>query len=112
MSTGRDRLRRRAAPQRGGFPIASSTDVTQYEITCPRCKVTFPPETRTCIHCGGPVGRRFTIGQRAEAPADVVRDDELDAESASGSNAIRWLVRSPLILLVIVFSILRACSGG
>jgi hypothetical protein len=28
-----------------------------YEVRCPRCDVSFPPQTRTCIHCGGPTGQ-------------------------------------------------------
>ena len=28
-----------------------------YEVRCPRCDVTFPAETRTCFHCGGPTGQ-------------------------------------------------------
>ncbi len=27
-----------------------------YEVRCPRCDVSFPVETKTCIHCGGPTG--------------------------------------------------------
>ena len=68
--------------------------------------------TRTCIHCGGPVGRRFAIGMRSDAPMDVVVDDVPEAESASTSPVVRWVLRSPLVLLLIVFAIVRACTGG
>ena len=27
-----------------------------YEVRCPRCEVSFPVETKTCMHCGGPTG--------------------------------------------------------
>ncbi len=27
---------------------------TPYEVRCPRCDVSFPVETRRCVHCGGP----------------------------------------------------------
>lgn len=27
-----------------------------YEVRCPRCDVSFPVGTRTCLHCGGPTG--------------------------------------------------------
>ena len=37
-----------------------------YEVRCARCDVSFPVETRTCIHCGGPTG---------EAGAFLVMDD-------------------------------------
>jgi len=29
-----------------------------YEVRCPHCDVSFPPETRKCIHCGGPTAKR------------------------------------------------------
>ncbi len=28
-----------------------------FEVRCPRCDVSFPPETRRCIHCGGPTSK-------------------------------------------------------
>jgi len=28
-----------------------------FEVRCPRCEVSFPPETRRCIHCGGPTSK-------------------------------------------------------
>jgi len=34
-----------------------------YEVRCPRCDVSFAPETRICVHCGGRTG--------SEAPALV-----------------------------------------
>lgn len=40
---------------------------TPYEVRCPRCDVSFPVETRRCIHCGGPTSA-------AGAPAPVVVD--------------------------------------
>lgn len=40
---------------------------TPYEVRCPRCDVSFPVETRRCIHCGGPTSA-------AGAPAPVVID--------------------------------------
>ena len=27
-----------------------------YEVRCSNCDVSFAPETRTCVHCGGPTG--------------------------------------------------------
>jgi hypothetical protein len=28
-----------------------------FEVRCPRCQVSFPPETRRCLHCGGPTSK-------------------------------------------------------
>ena len=39
-----------------------------YEVRCPRCDVSFPAETRTCFHCGGPTGQAsFFEGDGPEA---------------------------------------------
>lgn len=27
-----------------------------YEVRCHRCNVSFPPETKVCLHCGGRTG--------------------------------------------------------
>ena len=45
-----------------------------YEVRCPRCDVSFAPETRTCVHCGGPTG--------SGAPALVQQWLEPDMEIA------------------------------
>jgi hypothetical protein len=34
----------------------SGAERSAYEAQCPRCAVTFPVETRKCLHCGGPTG--------------------------------------------------------
>jgi len=33
------------------------SEPSPYEVRCPRCDVSFPPETRKCLHCGGPTGK-------------------------------------------------------
>ncbi|MFK7896853.1 MAG: hypothetical protein AB8G23_13505 [Myxococcota bacterium] len=35
-----------------------------YEVRCPRCDVTFPIETKRCVHCGGATGKGATISLR------------------------------------------------
>jgi len=32
-------------------------DASHFEVRCPRCEVSFPPETRRCLHCGGPTSK-------------------------------------------------------
>lgn len=38
-----------------------------YEVRCPRCDVSFPVETKRCVHCGGPTAA-------ADAPAPIAID--------------------------------------
>jgi hypothetical protein len=34
---------------------------TPYEVYCYHCRVTFPKETRQCLHCGGRLGETATV---------------------------------------------------
>ena len=27
--------------------------VSRYEVACPTCRVSYPPEQKRCVHCGG-----------------------------------------------------------
>ncbi len=54
--------------------IASRGKSSPYEVRCPRCDVSFPVETRTCIHCGGPTaeaGAFFAMDDPAELVAPL-----------------------------------------
>lgn len=35
-----------------------------YEVRCPRCDVSFPVETRKCMHCGGPTSKAGSMSLR------------------------------------------------
>lgn len=48
-----------------------------YEVRCSRCDVTFPAETRTCLHCGGPTG----------APSGILVSDDAEDYGTGGSLA-------------------------
>lgn len=86
--------------------------MTFYEAWCPRCRVTHPPDTRTCIHCGGRVAR-----SRAEAsegperfaprgPFGRMPDLEAEEEAPDASRAAR-----PLRIAVAVLWVLLALAG-
>ena len=38
-----------------------------YEVRCLRCDVSFPLETRRCVHCGGPTASTGAVAGLAEA---------------------------------------------
>lgn len=97
-----------------------------YEVRCPRCNVTFPVETRTCIHCGGPTGAsgahsirnlaQSAIGieesvpnlpRTGPAPVDVEGDDGPPSIIRSILNSMGSLV---WIVLLVVFSLARNCA--
>ncbi len=43
---------------------------TPYEVYCFHCRVTFPPEARSCLHCGGPL---YGPNERAAVGMPVAR---------------------------------------
>jgi hypothetical protein len=97
-----------------------------YEVRCPRCNVTFPVETRTCIHCGGPTSASGThsvheeemrpigidmSGSAMPRPGERVGDvhEEVEAPSVLRSivnslGALLW------IALLVIFSLARQCG--
>jgi hypothetical protein len=78
-----------------------------YEVRCERCRTSFPPETKRCIHCGGPLGGGLTAllrpGRAPDEPADADASDEMVA--VPGRNLL-WIVTAVLALGI---SLLRAC---
>ena len=83
-----------------------------YEVRCERCRTSFPPETKRCIHCGGPLGRGLSMllrpGQSPGAPDDSASQAEGPDEElvqVPGRNLL-WVVTAALALGV---SLLRAC---
>ncbi|MCR9095860.1 MAG: hypothetical protein NXI30_16690 [bacterium] len=60
-----------------------------YEVRCPRCDVSFPVETRTCIHCGGPTsdqGAFLTMEDPAEFATSAAPGDYTISSSAPESR--------------------------
>jgi len=74
---------------------ASAPTSNPYEVNCTRCRVSFPVGTRTCMHCGQPIGRSPAAAgflERAAAPEDeAMQDLPLRAFKASPLTIV-WLV--------------------
>jgi hypothetical protein len=111
-------------------------DVSEYEVRCPRCNVTFPIGTKVCLHCGGATGpssgargrirfgeaphastapaapdtARFELVQPARAvPIDGLPEEEEVPQRGGwirGAGTLVW------ILLAIGISVARSCSEG
>jgi len=87
-----------------------------FEVSCPRCRVTFPVETRRCIHCGGPTGPSregagsLRLARAPAPPAPAGGEEEPDLEALVRPRAF-----SPLTLLWIALIVggyaVRSCSG-
>jgi hypothetical protein len=76
-----------------------------YEVRCERCQTSFAPETRRCIHCGGPLGRGRVFA--ALTPGAEGRGMEEDgAELASRGRSLVWVMTA---LAVMAASLVRTC---
>ena len=88
--------------------------ISPYEVSCARCRVTFPVGTRTCIHCGQPIARASAeaaaLAQQARAGGAGGEEDPLEEFPA------RALKASPLTLFWLLAGAatiaFRACSSS
>jgi len=97
-----------------------STQLQSYEVRCPRCDVSFPPETRICVHCGGRVGRgRIARVMGVEDPANRMGLDPASKPFAFDDDDIgEQRSRSPLrflgsvlwIVIFVVYWYARSCN--
>lgn len=85
--------------------MASRGETTVHEVRCPRCNTSFAPETRRCIHCGGPVGRRAAAPLRGVLD-EAADEDEIQLRLAPARSAL-WVAT---LLIAIVASLLRTCQ--
>lgn len=106
--------------------------VSPFEVRCPRCDVSFPIETRRCIHCGGATtapgvvaGIGIRVGPLESAgeggpgsfptmPSGPGDRDVDEASSAPAQGLGATLLRSFgslfWVIALVGFSLLRTCS--
>jgi len=102
----------------------------KFEIRCPSCDVSFPPETRRCLHCGGRTGpARFQVAglppelltrdRASESDSSPPFDGEISAlpmgDPEPGKTVGGWLKAGGSLVwigLAVVFALMRACGGG
>ena len=64
--------------------------ISKYEVRCPRCNVSFPVQTKRCIHCGGKTGSAMIeqqeFHQTIVGQVSVSESTEHAAASASGGG--------------------------
>jgi len=92
-----------------------------YEAWCPRCRVTHPPGTRRCLHCGGTVlperpaagafagGPVVQPGSATPWPIEAGEDEET-REPPRAARRMKAGMAALWIVLAIVTGILRACA--
>jgi hypothetical protein len=59
--------------------VAFRSKASPYEVRCAECDVSFPPETRVCVHCGRPTGTPSFFG---ESSGDLFDSMGSSAESS------------------------------
>ena len=79
-----------------------SSNPNPFEIRCENCEVSFPVETRRCLHCGAPLGTRFSWTQTEEASQPA--SSEVSVGRRLGSAAL-WIVLALSAVLA------RLCEG-
>ena len=81
-----------------------------FEVRCERCKTSFAPGTKRCIHCGEVIGRRllafdaFAGGRTGPPSASEPAPGAPDAQPTLGR-----LFRIAMIALVAATAVARAC---
>jgi len=94
------------------------SDARIYEVRCERCKTSFAPETKRCLHCGGPLHSGRIVASRGggEEPSEPVSgplpDDPDQAQEdlmGGGRGRLIWIVTA---ILAVAGSVARSCQGG
>jgi hypothetical protein len=74
-----------------------------YEVSCARCRVTFPVGTRVCLHCGQPIGRPAVV-LRPAGPEEILEQDLPARPLAFSPMTLVW------VLAAVATVIYRACT--
>jgi hypothetical protein len=105
---------------------ASRGEPVPYEVRCPRCNTSFAPETRRCVHCGGPLTRpgaqrvalrpglrRPALPPGAQRPVpgpvgveEAADEEEIQLRLAPARSAL-WVAT---LVVAAVASLLRTCQ--
>jgi len=101
-----------------------------FEVRCHRCDVSFPVETRVCMHCGGRIDSSDRssllesivevdpdMAGRDPTPIDVMSDpvdpdvDESQEPTSVGRSLLRSLGGFVWVIVLIGFTLVRSCGG-
>ncbi|MEN8159569.1 MAG: hypothetical protein ABFS41_05790 [Myxococcota bacterium] len=98
----------------------SSTEF--HEIRCENCRTSFPPETKRCIHCGGPLGGGLAAllrqrptpggqpapaeGAAARAPVPIAEEEDEEQGIQAPGRSLIWVITA---MIAVGISMLRAC---
>jgi hypothetical protein len=84
---------------------------TPYEVYCYNCRVTFPVGTRSCVHCGRPIGAApLTPGAPQILPGSPGSADELELPGPLSARKLGGM--SLWVLLALGAALSRFCAEG
>ncbi len=92
--------------------------MSEFEVHCPRCRVSFPLGTRTCLHCGGrtrkatspPQMLETAVSTAEEAPLPPVEGAE-EREESAGQSPFRMVTGLIWLVLAVAGTMYRLCAG-
>lgn len=106
------------------------SNTAAYEVRCHDCQTSFAPETRRCVHCGGPLGRgrilssiSMELGAQPELqpgglqsdarlggsqPGAPAEDEGEDIQLATKARNRMWVV---MAVMAVIASVARTCGG-
>ncbi len=81
-----------------------------YEVRCQTCDVSFPPDQKVCLHCGGRLGGSSPLRGRiaAYSPIEV---DETELEELPRRGLLRSGLGVVWIVLALTATCYRVCTG-
>ncbi len=82
---------------------------TPYEVYCHRCRVTFAPDTKRCVHCGDRLTRsrvqpELLLPPPLEASQGLPEEENSPRRSRFSPISILWIVAA------LAVGIQRACA--
>ncbi len=80
--------------------------MSEYEVRCSQCRVSFPLGTRRCMYCGEKIGQSAAAPELASLPSE-----EGEEETSSGRSALRVGSGVVWVLLALFGSLYRVCMG-
>ncbi len=93
--------------------------MSEFEVRCPRCRVSFPLGTRSCLHCGGrtrkatspPQMLEMAVSTAEEAPLPPVEGAD-EREESVRQSPFRMVTGFIWLALAVAGSMYRLCAAG
>lgn len=83
-----------------------------YEIRCNHCSVSFPPETKRCLHCGASLGGRGRARAASSFLPGLLEEETDPVDEPESRGLFRFGMSGAVwVLLALSATCYRACAG-